>query len=63
MKFLWRKDGSCFPVEYVSTPIRDDNGDLVGAVVTFKDVSDRKRTGDELKKANIFLDSVFENHS
>ena len=39
---FWRKDGTCFPVEYVSTPIRDDQGQLVGAVVTFVDISERK---------------------
>lgn len=39
---FWRKNGTCFPVEYVSTPIRDDQGQLVGAVVTFIDISERK---------------------
>ena len=28
---LWRKDGTCFPVEYISTPIRDDQNHLIGA--------------------------------
>lgn len=37
---FWRKDGSCFPVEYVSTPIREQ-GAIVGAVVTFKDITER----------------------
>lgn len=37
---FWRKDGSSFPVEYVSTPIWDD-GELVGAVVAFRDISAR----------------------
>lgn len=39
---FWRKDGSCFPVEYISTPIRDEWGQLVGAVVTFRDITQRK---------------------
>ena len=39
---FWRKDGSSFPVEYVSMPIRE-NGKLVGAVVTFKDITAEKR--------------------
>jgi PAS domain S-box-containing protein len=29
---FWRKDGSCFPVEYISTPLRDGQGELTGAV-------------------------------
>jgi PAS domain S-box-containing protein len=40
--FFWRKDGSGFPVEYTSTPILED-GRLVGAVVSFKDISDKKK--------------------
>ncbi|EKQ66830.1 PAS domain S-box [Leptolyngbyaceae cyanobacterium JSC-12] len=36
-----RQDGSCFPVEYVSTPIREQ-GKIVGAVVVFKDITDRQ---------------------
>ena len=33
---FWRKDGTCFSIEYISTPIRDD-GVLAGAVVAFRD--------------------------
>lgn len=36
----WRSDGSSFPVEYSSTPIRDA-GEIVGAVVTFRDITER----------------------
>ncbi|MZH02016.1 MAG: PAS domain S-box protein [Nitrospinae bacterium] len=39
---FWRKDGSCFPVEYVSTPIYEDER-IFGAVVTFKDISEKKK--------------------
>jgi PAS domain S-box-containing protein len=38
---FWRKDGSCFPVEYVSTPIVERNT-VTGAVVIFKDITERK---------------------
>ena len=38
---FWRKDGTSFPVEYISKPLRED-GRLVGAVVTFQDVTERK---------------------
>lgn len=44
---FWRRDGTCFPVEYVSTPILED-GKVTGAVVAFKDISDRKRTEERL---------------
>lgn len=37
---FWRKNGSTFPVDYISTPIKEQ-GKIVGAVVTFNDISDR----------------------
>jgi two-component system cell cycle sensor histidine kinase/response regulator CckA len=40
---FWRKDGTSFPVEYTSTPVRDENGRLAGSVVVFIDVTERKR--------------------
>lgn len=52
---FWRKDGTSFPVEYISTPIRDERGKLVGAVVTFKDITERKRAEQALRNA---LDEV-----
>mgnify|MGYP005725380647 CR=1 FL=1 len=52
---FWRKDGSSFPVEYTSTPIRDDDNNLVGAVVTFRDITRRKQAEEALRNA---LDEV-----
>ena len=39
---LWRKDGSSFPAEYWSYPVVQD-GKPIGSVVTFLDITDRKR--------------------
>ncbi len=39
---FWRKDGTAIPVEYTSTPVIE-GGRVVGAVVTFRDVSERLR--------------------
>ncbi|WP_407279367.1 response regulator [Aromatoleum evansii] len=38
---LWRKDGTALPVEYSTTPIHKD-GALVGSVVVFRDITERK---------------------
>ena len=38
---FYRRDGAKFPVEYVSTPIQEQ-GTIVGAVVIFKDITDRQ---------------------
>ncbi len=46
---FYRKDGSSFAVEYVRTPIMEKDR-LVGAVVIFKDITERKRTHDTLAR-------------
>jgi PAS domain S-box-containing protein len=49
-ELFWRRDGSCFPVEYTSSPIFE--GDRVtGAVVMFSDVTERARADDTLREA------------
>jgi PAS domain S-box-containing protein len=47
---FWRKDGTSFPVEYTSTPIIR-NGEVVGAVVTFADITERRRAEEALRQA------------
>ena len=47
---FWRKDGSSFPVEYISTPVIED-GEICGAVVVFKDITKRKQTECKLQQA------------
>src|SRR5215213_11617516 len=44
---FWRKDGTSFPVEYMSGPILQD-GEVGGAVVTFKDITERKSLEEQL---------------
>lgn len=46
---LWRRDGSCFDAQYASYPILNDQ-EVVGAVVTFSDITDRKRIERELER-------------
>jgi PAS domain S-box-containing protein len=47
---FWHRDQHCFPVEYSSYPLMD--GDTVlGAVVTFVDITERKRAADALQAA------------
>jgi two-component system sensor histidine kinase TtrS len=40
---FWRKDGTSFPVEYACSPLRNDDGDIVGGVVVFRDINERKQ--------------------
>lgn len=39
-EIFWRKDGTSFPVEYTSTPIREGL-EIVGVVLTFRDTTER----------------------
>jgi PAS domain S-box-containing protein len=47
---FWRKDGSNFPVEYTSTPVYKQ-GELIGAVAVFRDVSQQRITDNNLRAA------------
>ncbi|MEM9815219.1 MAG: PAS domain-containing sensor histidine kinase [Cyanobacteria bacterium P01_D01_bin.6] len=49
---FWRKDGTSFPVEYISTPMRDEAGTLIGAVVTFRDITQRRWAEEILQRTN-----------
>ena len=54
---FWRKDGSSFPVEYTSTPIIEDGGP-VGAVVVYKDITERMQTERALLFTQISVDQA-----
>jgi PAS domain S-box-containing protein len=41
-RIFHRKDGACVPLEYVRTPIHENERE-VGAVLVFKDIAERKR--------------------
>ncbi|MEJ2232077.1 MAG: PAS domain S-box protein, partial [Nitrospirales bacterium] len=56
---LWRKDGTSFPVEYTSTPMWEE-GRLTGAVVTFKDITERKETEDVIRKGERKFRAIYE---
>ena len=45
---FWKHDGSPFPVEFTSTPIIND-GSIIGAVVVFRDISERLETERRLR--------------
>lgn len=59
-EIFWRKDGSSFPVEYVSTPIYVD-GLVAGAVVSFKDISQRLQAEQKLDESRALLQAIIDN--
>jgi diguanylate cyclase (GGDEF)-like protein/PAS domain S-box-containing protein len=51
-----RRDGCAFPVEFSSTAIRDAGGGLIGAMITFQDISERKRIEQALAESRRHLE-------
>jgi len=57
---FWRRDGTSFPVEYSSLPMTED-GTVDGAVVTFSDITARKRAEDAVRRSEERLRSLVQN--
>ena len=49
---FWRKDGSSFPVEYTTAPIRNERNETTGAVVVFRDITARKASEERIRRLN-----------
>lgn len=47
---FWRLDGSSFPVEYSSHPLQNSE-QIVGAVITWRDITERKQAEEELRSS------------
>ena len=56
---LWRKDGTPVPVEYTSMPIKKD-GRVVGAVVTFMDITERRDMEAQLESTKSQLQHILD---
>jgi two-component system sensor histidine kinase/response regulator len=50
-ELFWRKDGTSFAVEYTCTPTRDEAGYANGCVVTFTDITERRKFEAALQNA------------
>jgi diguanylate cyclase (GGDEF)-like protein/PAS domain S-box-containing protein len=61
-ELFWRRDGSSFPVEYSSMPITRD-GKVMGAVVTFKDITERKQSEEILRESEEKFRAIFDGAS
>jgi PAS domain S-box-containing protein len=56
-EIVWRADGTSFPAEYWSHPVHHHD-ELVGAVVTFVDISERKQAEEDLRRSEATVRSV-----
>ncbi|MBW1763616.1 MAG: PAS domain S-box protein, partial [Deltaproteobacteria bacterium] len=59
-EILWRADGTSFPAEYWSYPIRLDD-QIIGSVVTFLNIIKRKQASDKLLKSEEKYRNILEN--
>ena len=57
-EIFWKKDGSSFLVEYHSYPVLDEKKNVKGAVVSFNDVTERRKMEEELKEHRNFLEKM-----
>jgi PAS domain S-box-containing protein len=57
---VWRADGTSVPVEYWSYPVRENNL-LIGAVVTFVDITERRRAQHALQQSEEMFRQLAEN--
>ena len=55
---FWKKDGNSFPVEYASSPLKDDKGKTIGSVVVFRDVSGHKKVEEQARQHQLDLAHV-----
>ncbi|MES9872531.1 MAG: PhnD/SsuA/transferrin family substrate-binding protein [Candidatus Sedimenticola sp. PURPLELP] len=55
---FWKKDGSSIPVEYTSTPLKDEHESVVGSVVVFRDISEQKQAEEEARQHQMDLAHV-----
>jgi len=56
-----RRDRSVFWANIIYTPMVDDKGNHYGFTEVARDLTARKRAEEEIKKSNVFLESVLEN--
>ena len=56
---LWRSDGTSFPAEYWSYP-ESDKGEVVGAVVTFLDITERRQAEAAIQDAREYAENIVE---
>ncbi len=58
---LITRDGREIPIEDSAAPIRDGAGNLIGVVLVFHDVTEKRRTQEVLKQSEEYYRSLFDN--
>ena len=59
-QIFWMGNGGCFPVEFVCSPVFEEDS-LEGAVIAFKDITERRKTELALRDSEALFESLVEN--
>ena len=60
---FWRKDGTSLPVEYLAAPMVDAAGRVAGAVVTFRNITERKEAERRLAESEAMYRRLFDSNA
>ena len=55
---LQRRDGTCLPIDNSATPIRSSNGQTSGAVLIFRDITERRNVENEVQRYQNHLEEL-----
>ncbi len=58
-EMLWRRDGKGFHAEYTANPLRDE-GRIIGAVVAFQDITQRKQGEERIRNSEQRLAQIID---
>lgn len=54
---FWRADGTSFPAEYSVSPMKNEDGDVFGSVLTFRDVTERRAAGLAMENERLYREA------
>jgi PAS domain S-box-containing protein len=60
---FFRRDGTSFPVEFSASPMRDEDGDLLGSVITFRDVTEKRAAALALEAERRYREAEAQNRA
>lgn len=60
---FFREDGTSFPVEFRVAPMQDENGEKIGSVVTFRDVSEKRAAAQAAENERRYREAEAQNRA
>lgn len=60
---FYRQDGTSFPVEFCASPMRDENAELLGSVITFRDVTEKRAAALAVEAERRYKEAVEQNRA